>query len=41
MLLSISAVRALGRTEYIHPGFHDEKYLWPVSWHAMRVSHTS
>ena len=39
--LSRSAVRALGVIEYIHPSFHDEKYLWPVSLHAVRASHTS
>ena len=39
--LLLSAVRALGVIEYIHPSFHDEKYLWPVSLHAVRASHAS
>lgn len=34
------AVLALGRIEWIHPGFHDEKYLWPVGYKAERLAAT-
>lgn len=35
-----SAVLALGRIEWLHPGFHDEKRLWPVGYAAERVAAT-
>ena len=31
---------ALGTIEWLHPGYHDEKRLWPVGYVAERVAST-
>lgn len=31
------AVHALGRVEYLAPGFHCRKYIWPVGYCATRI----
>ena len=34
------AVLSLGRIEFLHPGFHDVKNLWPVGYCAARLAAT-
>lgn len=34
------AVLALGRIEFLHPGFHTERRLWPVGYVAQRLTAT-
>lgn len=35
--LALCAVLSLGRIEWLHPGFHAERYLWPVGYCACRT----
>ncbi|KAK9809202.1 hypothetical protein WJX72_011258 [[Myrmecia] bisecta] len=34
------SVHSLGRIEYIHPAFHNEKNFWPVGFSAVRMAAT-
>lgn len=34
------SVRCLGRVEWLHPAFHNEKHIWPVGFVAERMAAT-
>lgn len=36
----LRAVLALGRIEFLHPGFHTDRRLWPVGYAAQRLAAT-
>ena len=35
-----AAVNCLGQINYTHPGFHNEKHLWPHGYRATRLQAT-
>jgi hypothetical protein len=35
--MPFAAVLSLGRVEWVHPGFHDEKHIWPAGYAAERL----
>jgi F/Y-rich N-terminus len=37
---AVAAVLSLGKVEFVHPGFHSEKHIWPVGYAAQRVAAT-
>ena len=32
------AVVALGQVDFLHPAFHDEKFIYPVGYSAIRIT---
>lgn len=33
-------VESLGRVEFLHPGFHSDRHIWPVGYAARRLART-
>ena len=40
IFMRLRAVLALGRIEFLHPGFHTDRRLWPIGYAAQRLAAT-